>query len=642
MRAHPTPGTQPMPAWSLDRARHTYSIPYWSEGYFDVDEAGRMLVLPRGSNGPSLALPEVVDQATAAGLKLPLLLRFSDVLGDRLGKLQAAFGRAMAELDYKGGYTAVYPIKVNQHRGVAGELASVGGEGFGLEAGSKPELMAVLGLAKPGSIVICNGYKDREFIRLALIGRKLGLKTFIVIEKSSELAMVIEESKALDVKPGLGVRMRLASLGAGKWQNSGGDKAKFGLSPRQVLDLVERLKAADMLDSLELLHFHMGSQISNVRDIASGMREAVRYFVELSKLGLGIRYMDSGGGLGVDYEGTRSRGFCSMNYGLDQYAHTLLQPLAEACEEHGLPPPMMVTEAGRAMTAHHAVMVVNVSEVERAPEGNVPAEEAGEPAVVRHLREIFAALDERPALELYHEAQHHLAEGYTLYSHGQMTLAQRALIDDLFYAIAHAVRGRLTGEERSHRDTLDELNTRLVDKYFVNFSVFESIPDVWAIDQVFPIVPISRLDEAPDRRGVIADLTCDSDGRIDTYVESEALDSSMPLHSPRVGESYRLGIFMVGAYQETLGDIHNLFGDTDTANVKLGADGGWTVTRQRRGDTTDVMLDYVGYDLAELRATYKAKVDAANLPAVEAAKLLVALEAGLTGYTYLHEEVHAD
>lgn len=627
-----------MPAWSLDRARHTYSIPYWSEGYFDVDAGGHMRVLPRGAGGPSLDLPGIVDQATAAGLKLPLLLRFSDILGNRLGKLQAAFGRAMKELDYKGGYTAVYPIKVNQHRGVAGELAAVGGDGFGLEAGSKPELMAVLGLARPGSLVICNGYKDREFIRLALIGRKLGLETFIVIEKPSELAMVIEEARALGVKPGLGVRMRLASLGAGKWQNSGGDKAKFGLSPRQVLDLVERLKAADLLDALQLLHFHMGSQISNVRDIANGMREAVRYFVELTKMGLGIRYMDSGGGLGVDYEGTRSRGFCSMNYGLDQYAHTLLQPLAEACEEHGLAPPMMVTEAGRAMTAHHAVMVVNVSEVEQAPEGAVPPEGPNEPAVVRHLRETHAALDQRPALELYHEAQHHLAEGQALYSLGQLTLEQRAMLDDLFYAIAHAVRSRLTAEERSHRDTLDELNTRLVDKYFVNFSVFESIPDVWAIDQVFPIVPIARLDEQPTRRGVIADLTCDSDGRIDTYVESEALDSSLPLHSPREGESYRLGIFMVGAYQETLGDIHNLFGDTDTANVVLSADGGYTVTRQRKGDTTDVMLDYVGYDLNELRAAYKAKVDAAGLEPLEAAKLLVDLETGLTGYTYLHEE----
>ncbi|WP_339826496.1 arginine decarboxylase [uncultured Arenimonas sp.] len=627
-----------MPAWSLDRARHTYSIPYWSEGYFDVDGQGRMVVRPRGAGGPELALPEVVAKATDAGLKLPLLLRFSDILGDRLGKLQAAFGRAMKDLDYQGGYTAVYPIKVNQHRGVAGELAAAGGEGFGLEAGSKPELMAVLGLARPGSLVICNGYKDREFIRLALVGRKLGLETFIVIEKPSELAMVIEEAKSLDVKPGLGVRLRLASLGAGKWQNSGGDKAKFGLSPRQVLDLVERLKAADMLDTLQLLHFHMGSQISNVRDIANGMREAVRYFVELTRLGCNVRFMDSGGGLGVDYEGTRSRGFCSINYGLDQYAHTLVQPLAEACAEEGIAPPRMVTEAGRAMTAHHAVMVVNVSEVERAPEGQVPRSDDDEPSVVRHLRETHAALGERPALELFHEAQHHLAEGQALYALGQITLRHRARLDDLFYAIAHAVRERLTAQERSHRDVLDELNERLVDKYFVNFSVFESIPDVWAIDQVFPIVPIARLDEVPDRRGVIADLTCDSDGRIDSYVESESLDSSLALHSPREGESYRLGIFMVGAYQETLGDIHNLFGDTDTANVELGEGGGYSVSRQRKGDTTDVMLDYVGYDLNELRIAYKAKVDAAGLPPAEAAKLLVDLETGLTGYTYLHEE----
>jgi arginine decarboxylase len=629
-----------MPAWSLDRARHTYSIPYWSDGYFDVDAAGRMCALPRGAGGPVLPEPHILAEATAQGLKLPLLLRFSDILGDRLRKLQAAFGRAMAELDYLGGYTAVYPIKVNQHFNVAGELAAQGGEGFGLEAGSKPELMAVLGLARPGSVVICNGYKDREFIRLALIGRKLGLQTFLVVEKPSELAIILEESKALGVQPGLGVRMRLASLGAGKWQNSGGDKAKFGLLPRQVLDLVGKLREAGMLEALQLLHFHMGSQISNVRDIANGMREAVRYFVELSKMGCGIRYMDSGGGLGVDYEGTRSRGFCSINYGLDQFAHTLVQPLAEACAEHRLAPPMMITEAGRAMTAHHAVMVVNVSDVERAPQGAVPAPNASEPAVLRHLRETHGALGARPVLELWHEAQQALAEGQALYALGQLSLEQRAQLDDLFYAIAHQVRERLTGDERSHREALDELNERLVDKYFVNFSVFESVPDVWAIDQVFPIVPVARLDEAPERRGVIADLTCDSDGRIDSYVESETLDTSLPLHAPRAGESYRLGIFLVGAYQETLGDIHNLFGDTDTANVRLRADGGHEVVRQRRGDTTDVMLDYVGYKLDDLRAAYRAKVDAAALPPGEASALLDALEAGLTGYTYLHETTH--
>ena len=299
-----------MSDWTIDRARRTYAIAHWGEGYFDVDEQGRIVVRPQRDAGAQIVLPEVVDRALADGLKLPLLLRFSDILGDRLRRLQGAFARAMAEFDYAGGYTAIYPIKVNQHFGVAGELARQGGEGFGLEAGSKPELMAVLALAKPGSVVVCNGYKDREYIRLALIGRKLGLQTFIVIEKPSELAHVIAESKALDVVPGLGVRMRLASLGAGKWQNSGGDKAKFGLSPRQLLDLIAQLRKAGLMHSLQLLHFHMGSQISNVRDIASGMREATRYFVEVSALGCPIRYMDVGGGLGVDYEGTRSRSFC--------------------------------------------------------------------------------------------------------------------------------------------------------------------------------------------------------------------------------------------------------------------------------------------------------------------------------------------
>jgi arginine decarboxylase len=623
--------------WSLDRARQVYSIPHWADGYFDIDDEGRMCALPKGPGGPKLALPEVLDRATEAGLKLPLLLRFSDILSDRLHKLQGAFAKAMHELSYGGGYTAVYPIKVNQHAGVAGVLASEGGDGFGLEAGSKPELMAVLALARPGSVVVCNGYKDREFIRLALIGKKLGLETFIVVEKPSELDVVLAEAKALGVSPGIGVRVRLATIGAGKWQNSGGDKAKFGLSASQVLELVEKLKAAGQLDALQLLHFHMGSQISNVRDIASGMREAVRYFVELSKLGCGIRFMDSGGGLGVDYEGTRSRGYCSINYGLDQFAHTIVQPLAEACAEHKLPPPRVVTETGRAMTAHHALMVVNVSEVERAPEGSVPRKEPNEPAVLRHLRETYVALDKRPVLELFLDAQQALAEGQNAYVLGQLTLAQRAQLDDLFYAVAHGVRARLTSDEKSHRQALDDLNERLVDKYFANFSVFESIPDVWAIDQVFPIVPIARLHEAPERRGVIADLTCDSDGRIDSYVENEALSASLPLHPLKNGESYRLGIFLVGAYQETLGDIHNLFGDTDTADVRMTPDGKFTLKRQRRGDTTDVMLDYVGYALSEVRAQYRSKVEAAQLPEKDATAILAALEAGLTGYTYLQE-----
>ena len=626
-----------MTQWSTDQARKTYSIPHWADGYFDVDTAGRVTVRPQGEAGPVVALPEVVDAARANGAKLPMLVRFPDILGQRLGKLQAAFAQAQSDWNYAGGYTAVYPIKVNQHRGVAGTLAGHHGEGFGLEAGSKPELMAVLALSRPGGLIVCNGYKDREYIRLALIGRKLGLQTFIVIEKPSELKLVLEEARALDVKPGLGVRMRLASLGAGKWQNSGGDKAKFGLSPRQVLDLWKSLRDTEFADALSLLHFHMGSQISNVRDIANGMREAVRYFVELSRLGAKISHVDVGGGLGIDYEGTRSRSYYSINYGLNSYAGNIVQPLAEACEEHGLPPPRIVTECGRAMTAHHAVLIANVTEVEQAPEGRVPDAHDDEPAAVRHLREIFEELDVRPAVELFQEAQHFHAEGLSAYALGQIDLPQRARIDDLFYAIAHGVRARLSHEEKSHRPILDELNDRLVDKYFVNFSVFESIPDVWAIDQVFPIVPIERLDEAPERRGIICDMTCDSDGMVKTYVENESLDTSLPLHPLKPGESYRIGFFLVGAYQEILGDIHNLFGDTDAVEVSCEGDG-YRITQQRRGDTTDVMLDYVGYALADLRAAYAQRVAEAGLSPEHAQELSDALEAGLTGYTYLSDE----
>jgi arginine decarboxylase len=629
-----------MSAWSVEHAKQLYSLPYWSEGYFDVDVKGRVCAQPQGENGSSLPLPELIAQACADGVKLPLLLRFSDILPHRLHAMQMAFNKEMASLNYQGGYTAVYPIKVNQHFGVAGVLAAAGTEQFGLEAGSKPELMAVLGLAKPGSVIVCNGYKDREFIQLALLGKQLGFDTTIVVEKPSELDVILQEAAKLGVKPGIGVRLRLATLGAGKWQNSGGDKAKFGLSPRQVLDLVSRLRQVNQLDCLQLLHFHMGSQISNLRDIAAGMREAVRYFVELSKAGCNIRYMDSGGGLGVDYEGTRSRGACSTNYRLEQFAHTLIQPLKEACDLHKLPEPRMITEAGRAMTAHHAMMVVNVSEVEQAPKGAVPKAMAGESLVIKHLRELVSAIEQRTALEVYLEAQHFLAEGQALYAHGQLSLDERALLDDLFYSIAHAVRELLNPDDKTHREVLDELDERLVDKYFVNFSVFESIPDVWAIDQVFPIMPIARLDEQPLRHGVIADLTCDSDGRVDTYVQSQTLSHSLPLHSLKTGESYRLGIFMVGAYQETLGDIHNLFGDTDTANVSLNAAGGFDIVRQRKGDSTDVMLDYVGYKLDDLRARYQQLVSEAGLDSMQAQSALDALETGLTGYTYLEETLH--
>ena len=622
--------------WSTDKARRTWSLPHWGGGYVDVGDDGALRVCPRRVDGQSVSLPEIVQHAQDGGLRLPLLVRFPDILADRLARLQDAFAGAIEEHAPGAGYTAVFPIKVNQQRSVAGTLARLGQEagGFGLEAGSKPELMAVLALAAPGSLVVCNGYKDREYVRLALIGRQMGLDVHIVVEKPSELAHVIAESKALGVEPRLGVRVRLASIGAGKWQNTGGDKGKFGLSPRQLLELLDELDQTGLKSCLTLLHFHMGSQISNVRDIATGMREAVRHFVELRKLGVPLATVDVGGGLGVDYEGTRSRSYNSINYSMEQYAAGIVQPLAEACAEHGLDMPHLVTEAGRAMTAHHAVLVLNINEVEPRPVGRVPRPRADEPSVLRHLREVHAALDTRPPLELFHEAQHHLGEGQTLFALGQISLAQRARLDDLYYAIANAVRRKLDPAERAHRQALDELDEKLVDKYFGNFSVFESVPDVWAIDQVFPIVPIARLDEAPTRRGVLVDMTCDSDGRIDHYVDAEGLDVSLPLHPLRPGERYCLGIFMVGAYQETLGDIHNLFGDTDAVNVRLDGDD-FMLEDPRHGDTADLMLEYVGYDLDTLRVAYRDKLAGAGLEGEEALRLMQVLEAGLTGYTYL-------
>ena len=623
--------------WTTDTARYTYAVPHWGDGYVDVDTAGDIVMRPRGARGPSLSLPGIVERARSEGLRLPLLVRFPDILADRLARLQAAFAGAIDEHGYAGGYTAIYPIKVNQQRGVAGELVAAGTHGFGLEAGSKPELMAVLGMARPGSIVICNGYKDREYIRLALIGLKLGLHVHIVIEKLSELDHVFSEAKALGVEPLLGVRVRLASIGAGKWQNTGGDKGKFGLSPSQVLTLIERLDAAGLKHTLKLQHFHMGSQISNVRDIANGMREATRYFVELTRMGVPLEIVDVGGGLGVDYEGTRSRSHNSINYSIEQYAATIVQSLAEAVTAEGLVAPHILTEAGRAMTAHHAVMVVNVTEVEQVPAGSMPPPQSDEPSVLRHLREVHAALDDRPPLELFHEAQHHLAEGQSLYALGQLALTDRARLDEMFYAIANAVRRRLLPAERAHRQALDELDEKLVDKYFANFSVFESVPDIWAIEQIFPIVPIARLDEQPTRRGVIVDLTCDSDGRIDHYVEADGVEVSMPLHELRDGESYCLGLFMVGAYQETLGDIHNLFGDTDAVNVRVDGDG-YTFAHIRRGDTTDLMLDYVGYDLEALRQSYRERIAGAGVTGAEAGRLYDVLNGGLTAYTYLAED----
>lgn len=625
---------------AIEKSRTIYNIAHWSGGYFDVAPSGNLVARPdRGREHPGVDLPGLVREIQDTGLSMPVLVRFTDILHDRVDVLCQAFDEAMAENAYGAGYTAVYPIKVNQQRSVVEEIVSRGGGRVGLEAGSKPELLAALALsARRDAVVICNGYKDREYARLALIGRQLGQQVYIVVEKLSELDTVIREARALEVAPLLGIRVRLASLGAGKWQNTGGEKAKFGLSAEQVLAAVERLRAADMLDSLQLLHFHMGSQIANIRDIQCGLREAGRYYAEFHAMGVPVRCVDVGGGLGIDYEGTRSRSFCSMNYSVREYARNVVHAFSQTCADHGLPHPELITESGRAMTAHHAVLITNVIDIERVPDTQglrPPADDA--PPILQDLWQGLEDASGRSPLEVYHDAAHWLAQARDMYTHGVMSLAERAEAERLYFATCHKVRPQLQAANRAHRDVLDELNEVLADKYFCNFSVFQSIPDVWAIEQLFPIVPLHRLDEPPGRCAVLKDLTCDSDGRIDHYVEREGVGATLSVHPLRAGEPYLLGIFLVGAYQEILGDMHNLFGDTNSVNVELAPDGGHRLSHIEHGDAVSDVLAYVHFNLDELLQSYRRKIAAAELPEGRRAQYLGELEAGLMGYTYLED-----
>ncbi len=644
-----SPAPKKMTEWTIQQARDTYNIAHWGNGYFDINDRGHVVayvgqteIRPDGTQvgaRPGIDLHELAKELVARDLTLPVLVRFSGILHHRIDELCDAFDRASEADGYRGRYTAVYPIKVNQQRSVVSALLNHGGDRVGLEAGSKPELLAVLACSRAGGIVVCNGYKDREYIRLALIGRQLGLQVYIVVEKLSELDLVMSESRSLGVDPLLGVRVRLASLGAGKWQNTGGEKSKFGLSAAEILRVIEHLRAAGMLDALQMMHFHMGSQIANIQHVQNGMREAGRYYAELRRLGANIRSVNVGGGLGVDYEGTRSRSFCSMNYSVSEYAHNIVRALKEVCAESNLPHPDIVTESGRAMTAHHAVLVTNVVEVEAAPGKEMPeAARPDESQVVQDLWRGLVALSQRPTLETYHDAAHFLTEAQAMFAHGVLDLAARARVEQLYFATCQRVREKLQPGIRTHRETLDELNEKLADKYFCNFSLFQSIPDHWAIDQVFPILPLNRLNEEPNRRAILQDITCDSDGRVDLYVNGEGVESSLPLHFPKPGEPYLLGIFMVGAYQEILGDMHNLFGDTDSVQVEPSADGGYRLIEMRRGDTADSVLRYVHFDPEDLLAAYRQKVAAAEwIDSGRRAAYLDEIQAGLNGYTYLED-----
>lgn len=622
--------------WGVAQARELYNVPQWGEGYFDVADSGHVCVRPfRERSEVAIDLYELARRLPREGLQLPVLVRFVNILHDRVDQLTGAFASVIEELGYEGRYTAVYPIKVNQQGDVVEEIVAHGGERVGIEAGSKPELAAVLGLARPGSIIVCNGYKDRAYIRRALIGQKLGHKVYIVVEKLSELPLVIEESKALDVAPLIGLRVRLSSNFKSTQQNTGGEKAKFGLSAPQVLEAVDMLRAAGRLDAVQMIHFHLGSQVANVQDVARGLREASRFYVELRRLGAPIDVVDVGGGLGVDYEGTRSRSFCSMNYSLREYARNILRALQEVCVAEGLPQPNVISESGRALTAHHAVLIADVVDHDAAPAQAItpPAEDA--PAVLHDLYALFREIDVQGPIESLHDAAQFFADARDQYTLGLLSLPQRAYAEAAYYALARAVLPKLDPTIRAQREAIDELREKLATKYFCNFSVFQSVPDAWAIDQVFPIMPIHRLDEKPDVRARLCDLTCDSDGRLDQYVDREGLMPTLALHPLRESEPYLIGFFMVGAYQEILGDMHNLFGDTNAVNVVLDGKGGWHLAGAESGDRTDELLRYVHLEPEKLAASYRAKLEATALPPAEREALYAELEAGLSGYTYL-------
>lgn len=632
-------------ASKLDRVRDDYNVHYWSQGFYGIDDNGEVVVSPRSDKAHSVALSAIVKQLEQRQLNLPLLVRFPQILHQRVHNLCDAFNQAITECEYPNNYLLVYPIKVNQQKEVVEEIlasqAKLETKQLGLEAGSKPELLAVLALAQQASsVIVCNGYKDREYIRLALIGEKLGHSVFIVLEKLSELDLVLAQAKSLGVKPRIGLRIRLASQGAGKWQASGGEKSKFGLSAAQVLTVIDKLKQVDQLDALQLVHFHLGSQMANIRDVRNGVNEAARFYCELRDIGAGIKYFDVGGGLAVDYDGTRSQSSNSMNYGMIEYARNIVSTLSDVCEHYGQPMPVIISESGRSTTAHHAVLITNVIGTETYLPEEIKAIDDSEPMLLQNMWRNWESLlqgsDARALIEIYNDTQNDLSEAHAQFSTGVLNLQQRAWVEQLSLRIYHELSLKMSNKNRFHRPILDELNSRLADKFFVNFSLFQSLPDAWGIDQVFPVLPLSGLEKMEDRRAVMLDITCDSDGVVDQYVEGQGIETTLPVPAWNANEPYLMGFFLVGAYQEILGAMHNLFGDTHSAVVNVNDAGDIDIVATNQGDSVADMMRYVHLDVDAIRSNYRQLVEQ-QVAVAEQGQVLAELEQGLDGYTYLED-----
>jgi arginine decarboxylase len=644
--SHPAPPPEPVEPWTVASARTLYNIEGWGIGFFDINDAGHVVVRPdREKTDRELDLFELARDLEEQGVGLPLLLRFSDILRSRIESLNQKFAHAREEYAYAGGYTTVYPIKVNQQRHVVEEIVEFGKTaGVGLECGSKPELQAVLGLAEhTDHLIVCNGYKDEEFMRLALMGQKLGHQVFIVLEQLSEVDVLLQVADELGVNPTAGVRIKLYSEGSGRWAKSGGEKSKFGLSTAQLVRLVDKLKTLGRLDILKLIHFHLGSQITDIRYIKAGLQEVARYYAELRGLGVDITHVDVGGGLGVDYDGSGSTSQASVNYTLQEYADDVIYTLAEACREHELPMPHIISESGRALTAHHALLLLSVIDVESQADNTVPDLNEEHHTLLHEMAADYASVSKRVSKkrvrEVYHDATFDKERAQELFNTGVLSLRDRAVGEQIYLATIQAVARIAQKDRDEYSDIIDDLEANLVDRYFCNFSLFQSLPDSWAIDQIFPIMPIHRLNEEPTRRGTIQDVTCDSDGKIEKFIGDRTSRPSLELHPFSDGDPYMIGIFLTGAYQEILGDLHNLFGDTNAVHIRLSATDGYEVTDLVHGDTVTEVLAYVQFRASDLLATFRRKVaNATNLERQEANTFIADYVAGLEGYTYLEGE----
>lgn len=629
-----------MKKWSIEDSREMYNIKGWGASYFDINEEGNVSVSPCKDEA-QIDLREIVDELSLRDVTPPLLLRFPDILDNRIEKTANCFKRAAEEYEYKAQNFIIYPIKVNQMQPVVEEIISHGRKfNLGLEAGSKPELHAVIAVqCQSDSLIICNGYKDQSYIELALLAQKMGKRIFIVVEKLNELDIIARAAKKLNVKPNLGIRIKLASSGSGKWAESGGDASKFGLTSSELLDALRILDEKGLHDSLRLIHFHIGSQITKIRRIQTALREAAQFYINLHKMGYNVDFVDCGGGLGVDYDGTRSANSeSSVNYSIQEYVNDCVYTFVDAANKNDIAHPNIITESGRSLTAHHSVLVIDVLETASLPE--MPEEfeaKDSDHQLVKDLYEIWDNLNSKNMLEDWHDAEQIRDEALELFSHGIVDLKTRAEIESMYWSVCHEIN-TLSKQMKHVPEELCNIDKLLADKYFCNFSLFQSLPDSWAIDQLFPIMPIQRLTERPTRNATLQDITCDSDGKIANFVKEGHLSHVLPLHALRRNEPYYLGVFLVGAYQEILGDMHNLFGDTNAVHVSV-KDGHYHIDQIIDGETVEEVLDYVQYNpkklVRQLEIWVTKSVKNGKISLEEGKEFLSNYRSGLYGYTYL-------